>query len=131
MLVGMRTVEVIRQNRGWKRQPGDAEEQQQIERDQSIVFLVDETEQSVVIQPHDSDRHEAGEESQIRWPERQQRLPKRAAIGFGNLDRQNQQRDGDGEHAVAERLDARRLVVRAFLGTAVDRAHAGIISRTR
>ena len=70
----------------------------------------------MVIEPHDADRHEARQERDIRRPQIPKRIAKHPISCLrGNADLENQQRDRDGEYAVAERLDPGGLVGRAGL----------------
>ena len=67
----------------------------------------------MVIRPHDADGHEAQRVPQVGWPQLPQRGEQRPAVlrrvGSGHVDLEHEQGDGDGEYAVAERLDARRV----------------------
>src|SRR6266849_8263727 len=64
----------------------------------------------MVVDPHHADGHEAGEKGEIRPPQVQQRGPERSRREvFRQTDLQDEQRHRDGEDAVAERFQPRRL----------------------
>ena len=90
-----------------------------VECNQPIVLLVDQGKQSMVIEPHDTNRHEARQKGEIRRPEVQQRISKYTLSSLRrNTDLENQQRNRDGEHAVAEGFDTSR-----FIGRVIPFAH--------
>jgi len=94
---------------GWEGVKRDHHQQQAIEEEQKMVFALDVPEQPVMVEPHDQNRPEARDVGQQRRPQRQQcrRQPAvRQGVQLGHMDVQRQQRDSDGEHAVAERLHA-------------------------
>ena len=66
----------------------------------------------MVVRPHDPDRHEADEVADVARPEGAERPDHRIRIGEriagGDTDLEHQQRDGDGEDAVAECLQPLR-----------------------
>src|SRR5262245_8533511 len=66
----------------------------------------------MMVDPHDQDREEAGHEREVRGPLICERLceGRRRRQVMRQLDVENQKSDGDGEYAVAERLDPRRFV---------------------
>ena len=62
-------------------------------------------EDGVMIHPDDPDRDEAHREPRVGRPQLQQPVRERvAAVGRRHLDLEHEQRDGDREHAIAERL---------------------------
>ena len=77
---------------------------------------MDEREQAVVVDPHDADRREAGEEGQILRPLPQQRRAQPAEpqrTGRGHADLEHQQGDRDRVDAVAKGLDAAGFLLAA------------------
>jgi hypothetical protein len=75
----------------------------------------------VVIHPFDQNDEEAHQERDVRRPQRAQAGPE-AAVAVWDADLENEQRDGDGEHTVAERLDARRIFIHKDESTALLQA---------
>ena len=59
----------------------------------------------MVVDPDDPDHEEAHDVAGVRGPLLQQRLAEPVLGVLGHVDLQHEQRDGDREHAVAERLD--------------------------
>src|SRR5258708_28916681 len=77
-----------------KRKPCNAEKYDQVERNEPIIVLADQCEQPVVVEPHDTDRHEARQKCEVRWPEGYQNASKGPARGFGrHVDAEDQQGD--------------------------------------
>src|SRR5262249_25071777 len=62
-------------------------------------------EHRVVVEPHDADDREADEEGGVRGPLVPQAGTEVLEV-VGRGDREHEQRDGDREHAVTERLEA-------------------------
>ncbi len=92
--------------------PGHAQEQQEVETDQAVVGAPYEAEEAMVVHPHHADVGEAGEEREVRRPESQQLRGQPAGSDLaGDLDLEDQEGDRDGEDAVAEGFDPRRLRV--------------------
>ena len=71
------------------------------------VGPADVREDRVVVGPHDPERHEADQVSEIGRPELSER-PEETCFRAGSryLDFENEQRDRDGEDAVGKRLEA-------------------------
>jgi len=94
-----------------KRDEGHAEKQDQIEPRQGFVRSSDQREEAMMIHPHHADVEEAGQKREIRRPlVRQGDAQTSSDELVRDFDLQDQQRDGNGEDAVAERLDAAGLV---------------------
>lgn len=78
-----------------------------------MVHTADEAEDVVVAGPHDEDAQERHHERHVGGPLFEQRATKlrraRRLLVGGYGQGEDEQRDGDGEDAVAERLDAARL----------------------
>ena len=81
-----------------------------------MVDALNITKHLVVVHPHDADDDEAQRIAEIRRPLVQQCLREVAAMldaGYGDLE--DEQRNRDGEDAVAKRLQAARVVVVALV----------------
>jgi hypothetical protein len=71
-----------------------------------VIHAVDEMEQPVMVDPHDADRREAGQVGRVRWPLLGQPRSERPFARMRHLELEDEQRDRDREHAVAERFDS-------------------------
>jgi hypothetical protein len=86
-----------REDRGRQQQP-------QVAPQEAAVDAGDPGEQGVVIDPHHADVHERRHVGQVGGPLVQQVGPDMAGAA-GRVQVEHQERDGDGQDAVAERLD--------------------------
>ena len=103
--------QVLREHRGRPRHRGHHHQDQQVQEHQGTVDPGDVTEQLVMVDPHDADDQETHHIRGVRGPLGAQRLPQTAVFThLGDLDLQDEQGDGDGEHTVAEGLDPAGLV---------------------
>ena len=87
---------------GGKRQERHREQQQQVESQEDRIGAGEPIGQRRVAEPRGADRQEADEVRDERRPDVQHLVQRRT--GWMNREVQHQQRDGDREHAVAERL---------------------------
>jgi hypothetical protein len=99
--------ELRRQQRSCERNHANPKHQSQVQQQQSVVCLSDMRKQSMVVDPHDADEGEADEERQERWPLAREFGGQSRGVSAGDFDLEDQQRNGDGEHAIRERLQAR------------------------
>jgi hypothetical protein len=74
-----------------------------------VIGLLKKLKDVVMLSPIDADHHKAENIGEIGWPEIEEHDQQTAGALVRNLNIQNEQRDGDGEHAVAEGLDPIRL----------------------
>jgi hypothetical protein len=104
--------EGVRDDRCRERYEGHAHQQQQVQNQQRVVDADDVLEDVVVVDPHDADAEEADHVAEVRRPETDQRFTEvLARLDVGHADLDDQQRDRDREDAVAERLQALRVLV--------------------
>ena len=77
-----------------------------------VVDAGDHVEHAVVVRPHDEDRQEADDEGHVGRPVGEQLVPEGGLAGVRgrHVQGEDEQRGGDGEDAVRERLDAAGLV---------------------
>ena len=76
----------------------------QIDGHDPAVCVPQASEDAVMDQPDPSDRDEARRIAQVRRPLISDAAPKMIELGLGNADVENEKRDRDREHTVAERL---------------------------
>src|ERR1700730_2192585 len=81
---------------------------------QQVIGLLKKLKDVVMLSPIDADHHKAENIGEIGWPEIEEHDQQTAGALARNLNIQNEQRDGDGEHAVAKGLDP----IRFAFGTA-------------
>ena len=79
-------------------------QQHQIDHYHPAVGVLHASEDAVVCEPDPSDRDEARGIAQVRRPLISDAAPQMIELGLGNADVENEQRDRDREHTVAERL---------------------------
>ena len=106
-----KTVAELGQDLGRKRQERNDHEEREIHKNDAVRHVFDFAEEGVMIDPHDADGGETRDVDKILRPQGEQSM-RDAVIGrrskFRRLKPQDQQRDGDREHAVAERFDTGR-----------------------
>src|SRR5215472_5681695 len=76
----------------------------------------------MVVDPHDARKCKAQKESEVRRPLAPKRDSQGPLAGVRNLDIENQQRDGDGEHAVRKGFNASGLRLHVDSTTAYTNA---------
>src|ERR1700730_8258665 len=74
-----------------------------------MIGLLKELEDIMMLRPVNADHHEAQNVGEIRWPQIEKLAQQIAGTLVWNLNVQNEQRDRDGEHAIAESLDPIRF----------------------
>lgn len=114
--LGVAGASILREQRRGEREHRGAEQQHEVVDEQPVVGAADVVEHRVVVRPDDAHLQEAHDERDVDRPLVQERagersLAKRLLARHAQVE--HEQRDDDGEHAVTERLDARR---RGFLG---------------
>src|SRR4029450_8563175 len=77
-----------------------------------VVAVANVGEQTMMVDPHDQNREEAGHEREVGRPLICERLCERCQWRqvTGHLDVEDQKSDGDCKYAIAECLDSRRFV---------------------
>jgi hypothetical protein len=98
------TVEVLCQHGCRVRNCRYPKQQRKVQNHQGIVGAPDMGEQAVVVDPHDADKGEADDESDVRGPLSEE-LGRKVVLRRGHFDFQNQQGDGNRENPVREGFD--------------------------
>jgi hypothetical protein len=106
--LGLVLADVVGQQPGGEREKGDHKQQQQVQPDEPGVGALKIFGDRGVLQPYGPDGREAGHIGQIRGPQVGDRAEEIFARVGGNHDVEDEQGDGDGEHAVAEGLQPYR-----------------------
>jgi hypothetical protein len=101
--------DVVREQPGGERQERDDEEQHQVQAHECGVGALEVLGDRVVPEPGRADGGEADHIGQVRGPQIRDRAQQVLAGVGGDRDIEDQQGDGDGEHAVAEGLQPARL----------------------
>ena len=101
-----RLAEIGGEDSGGKRNGSDAEKEKKIENEEQIIGTLDVGEEAVMIDPHDADEGEADDEGNVKGPVGEELAAQRRGARRGDLDIEDQKRDGDGENAVGEGFDA-------------------------
>jgi hypothetical protein len=100
-------VEIFGEKRCRERDEAYQEQQEAVGIEKALVHPSNEVEQAVVIDPHDQDYKEAEEKGKIGRPEVEKRLGKDGR----RADLEDEKRDRDGEHAIAECLNPSGLLL--------------------
>ena len=87
-----------------ERQEGDGQQEEVVDEQHRPVDPPDQRDGVVVVHPDDPDREEARHIGEVRRPEVEQLVAE--VLGRGDRELEHEQRRGDREHAVAERLEA-------------------------
>ena len=106
--LGVLAPERVGNEPGRERQEGDRHQQQQVDAHEPVVQVLQALEDAVVCEPEPSDRDEARRVAQIGGPLIPDAGPQVVELGLRNVDVEDEQRDGDREDAVAERLRSPR-----------------------
>jgi len=89
-------IEESREQCSRERHERDREQKKQIAREQSLIALADQVEETVMIHPHHADRKEARREREIRRPQLDELACELSRSGmFRRADFENQQRHRD------------------------------------
>ena len=101
-LPGRAFVESLAEETGGKREERDGEQEEQVQSEEDAVDVVEVVGETGVRDPGGADRQEADEVHEIGRPTPQELLQRRT--GRPERKVEHEQRDGDGQHAVTERL---------------------------
>ena len=87
-----------------ERNEGDAEQEEDVDEEEDAVDAAELPQDRVVVHPDDPDGEEADRVADVGGPEPDKLVREAVLAELGNLDVQDEQRRGDREHAVGERL---------------------------
>jgi hypothetical protein len=103
-LVGQGAVQFLPHYLRWERYKGDHQQEHQVQHEEAVVRGADAPEHLMVIEPQDPDQREADDEGDVAGPLLGQSVGERTAL-LVHADLDDQERDGDGKHAIGEGLE--------------------------